>query len=209
MLSASLTESLTAYQSAAISAALKDSPGIALAAVVHGMALQVFFNGRSRDTSLQITATSSLLHRVQNSTASEVLERAREQWGERIPGSPDELWIWCLEQTQDALLDLLAFCAACTLNAVQIKADRPDSERLVHARQLGEALGIDMAEWFRPNAENYFGKISKAGIIEALREIKGGIAPAWNTAKNADLAAIAEREVANTNWLPSLLKRPA
>jgi ParB family transcriptional regulator, chromosome partitioning protein len=208
-LSASLTESLTAHQSAAISATLKDSPLIALAAVVHGMVWQVFFSSRSRATSLQITATSSSLSKVQNSTPFEVLEQAREQWGEQIPGSTDDLWTWCLEQPQDVLLDLLAFCAACTVNAVQVKADRPDGERLVHARQLGEALNIDMAKWFRPTAENYFGKISKAGIIEALCEIKGGIAPAWNTAKKLDLAAMAEREVANTNWLPALLKRPA
>jgi ParB family chromosome partitioning protein len=208
-LPATLTESLTAHKSAAISAALKDRPAVALAAVVHGMTLQVFFGSRSRTTSLQITATSSSLRKVQNSTAFEVLEQARAQWGEQIPGSPDDLWTWCLEQPQDVLLDLLAFCAALTVNAVQVKADRPDGERLVHARQLGEALKIDMAKWFRPTAENYFGKISKAQIIEALCEIKGGIAPAWNTAKKTDLALIAEREIANTDWLPPLLKRAA
>jgi hypothetical protein len=53
-----------------------------------------------------------------------------------------------------------------------------------------------MTSWFRPTAENYSGRVSKAGIIEALKEARGIVAPAWEKAKKSDLAAIAEREVA-------------
>jgi hypothetical protein len=41
------------------------------------------------------------------------------------------------------------------------------------------AVRLDMAQWFTPTAENYFGRISKAGILAALAEIKGAIAPVW------------------------------
>ena len=66
-----------------------------------------------------------------------------------------------------------------------------------------------MATWFTPTAENYFAKVSKTGILEALKEAKGDIAPAWNTAKKGDLAAIAERQLAETGWLPTLLRKAA
>jgi len=43
-------------------------------------------------------------------------------------------------------------------------------------------------------------------IVETLREARdGAVAPAWLKAKKADLANIAEREVANTGWLPAPL----
>ena len=208
-LSASLTESLTAHRSAAISATLTDNPRVALAAVVHSMASQLLYNDPSRDRSLRITTSASSLREVKDSTAHEVLERAKAHWGDRIPANPGALWPWCLEQDQDVLLGLLAFCAAVTVNAVQVKGDRPDSERAAHAGNLADALKLDMGAWFKPTAANYFSRISKAGILAALQEAKGATAPAWDSAKKGDLAAIAERAVADTGWLPELLRRPA
>jgi len=59
----------------------------------------------------------------------------------------------------------------------------------------------------KPTAENYFGRISKPAIIDALKEAKGtAIAPAWEKAKKGDLAAIAEREIDGTVWLPAPLR---
>ena len=55
----------------------------------------------------------------------------------------------------------------------------------------------------------YSGRVSKAGIIEALKEARGIVAPAWEKAKKSDPAAIAEREVAGTGWLPAPLRRAA
>jgi ParB family transcriptional regulator, chromosome partitioning protein len=54
---------------------------------------------------------------------------------------------------------------------------------------------------------NYFGRISKSLIIADLKEARGSVAPGWEKAKKGDLAAIAEREIAGTSWLPSPLKR--
>ena len=110
---------------------------------------------------------------------------------------------------QQVLLDLLAFCMARTVNAVRMKKDAADDHRFQYADRLAATLKLDMTAWFTPGAENYFAKISKNGILEALREAKGDIAPAWNTAKKADLAAIAERQLAESGWLPALLRKAA
>jgi hypothetical protein len=39
--------------------------------------------------------------------------------------------------------------------------------------------------------------------------VKGAVAPAWDKAKKKDLALIAERKIANSNWLPEVLRSSA
>ena len=207
LLSAALTESLTAHRSAAMAACLNKNPEVALAAVVHAMAIEVFYDGRGANSALRLSASRSWLRSAEGSQAFVEMEAAGQHWGDRLPGNPDALWTWCLAQDRDALLDLMAFCAARTVNAVQLKADRPVCRRLIQAGKLADALGLDMAQWFRPTAENYFGKISKADILAALGEIKGAVAPAWHKAKKSELALIAEREVGGSGWLPEVLIR--
>jgi ParB family chromosome partitioning protein len=205
-LSASLVESLTAHKSAALAATLLDAPEMGFAAVVYTLVLDVFRH--CHDTALKLSARSQSLQRVEGSTAFQRLETAREIWGQRIPGNPADIWHWCLEQDQAVLLDLLTFCAASTLNGVHTKSDRSDSPRLVHASQLGAVLNLDMTSWFTPTAENYFNRVSKVQILEALQEARQQPpAPAWTNLKKAELAALAERETAATGWLPLPLRQ--
>jgi len=206
-LPASLVESLTAHRSAALNAALLERPDVALAATVHVMALQVFYNERG-DNVLQVTAKDAPLNRVEGSSAHRLIDKAREHWTAQLPSEPTALLAWCLVQDGDTLRGLLTFCVAQTVNAVMLKADRPDSDRMVEAACLAEALHLDMGAWFTPTAANYFSRISKAGILAALREVKGATAPAWETMKKADLAALGEREIAGTGWLPESLRTP-
>ncbi len=204
-LPASLIESLTAHRSAALAASLLDAPGVGLAAAVYAMALDVF--GHRHDTVLKLSAMVQSLHRVEGSTAFQRLEAAHETWGQRIAGTPEGIWQWCLQQDQAVLIDLMAFCAACTINAVQMKADRPDSARLAHAGQLADTLCLDMTAWFTPTADNCFNRLSKPQILEALQEARQQPpAPAWATLKKAELAKLAEREIATTGWLPKPLR---
>jgi ParB family chromosome partitioning protein len=205
-LSASLVESLTAHKSAALAASLLDAPDKGLAAVVYALVLDVFRH--RHETALKLSATAQSLQRVEGSTAFQRLEAARETWGQRIPGTPEDTWTWCIQQEQAVLLDLLTFCAACTLNAVQMKTDRPDAPRLVHADRLAGVLHLDMTAWFTPTAENYFNRVSKLQILEALQEARQQPpAPAWEKLKKAELAALAAREAAGTGWLPLPLRQ--
>jgi ParB family chromosome partitioning protein len=41
-----------------------------------------------------------------------------------------------------------------------------------------------------------------------LREVKGDEAPAWTKMKKPELAALAEKQVAGTGWLPEPLRAP-
>ncbi len=208
-LPASLIESLTLHKTAAISAELINRPDIALAALVHTMAAQDLLGRASGSTCFEVFAKTQSLRGVEGTKAFDAINSAEENWGSRIPGTPDALWTWCLEQDQQVLLDLLAFCMARSVNAVRTKKDSADDHRFTYADRLAATLKLDMAAWFTPTAENYFARVSKTCILEALTEAKGDIAPAWNKAKKGELAVIAERQLAETGWLPVLLRKAA
>jgi ParB family chromosome partitioning protein len=208
-LSAALVESLTAHRSAALAAALQQRPEVALAAVVHAFAARLLRRGLAADSSLAISVTGQSLKRVEGSKAFAHIEQASEKWDRALSHDDDALWSWCLEQKQSVLLDLLAFCAATTVNAVRLKVDRQDAERFAHADRLAGALNLDMKEWFTPDAPNYFSRVSKPQILAAISEAKGQPpAPAWEKLKKAELAQEAERQLSGSGWMPELL-RPA
>jgi ParB family chromosome partitioning protein len=207
-LSAALVESLTAHRSAALAAELQQRPDVALAAIVHAFASRLLRDGLAESSILQVTASPQSLRRVEGSKSFTQMEQAREKWSRMLP-EEGALWAWCLEQKEGVLLDLLAFCAATTINAVRLKSDRPDAERLQHAGELAAALKLDMKAWFTPDAANYFSRVSKPQILDAIREVKQQPpAPAWEKLKKVELAQEAERQLAGSGWMPELL-RPA
>ena len=85
----------------------------------------------------------------------------------RLPRESAPLFTWCLEQEQSTLLELLAFCAACTVDAVTAKQDC-ESRRIAHADALASALNLDMVQWFTPTAENYFSRVGREQIVSAV-----------------------------------------
>jgi hypothetical protein len=100
-LSASLAEYLTVQKTAAIRAELAQSPSVALAAVVHALALKVFYHGGG--TCLEIsTRLNSLKSSIKNadSKALATLDAERDRWQDRLPGECADLWDWCLGQKQ-------------------------------------------------------------------------------------------------------------
>jgi ParB family chromosome partitioning protein len=203
--SASLIENLTSHRSWAISATLMSRPDIALAAVTFAIAVDVFHLFPT-ETSLQVSA--KLLYTREDTKGKEALEEARERWAGRLPKTANGLWDWCLAQEDcDPLLELLAFCAACTVNAVQVKPDHADCPRLMHAKLLANAIGLDMTAWFTPDAANYFSRVGRTQIISDLTEATGKPAKrSWDKLKKSELAILAERETAGKGWLPQPLK---
>lgn len=199
-LSATLIESLTEQKSAAIAARVLDMPTTALAAVVHAMVGDIFGNGD--DSAMQITCKDKDLSAVEGSKAFDKLKAARDIWGSKIPADGDARWAWCLMQDQDSLLDLLAFCAASTLDGVKKKGSY--NGRFDNAGKLASEVELDMAEWFTPTAENYFSKIGKPQIIEALQEADASLPAA--TMKKGDMAKFAEEQLAGKGWLPEILR---
>jgi ParB family chromosome partitioning protein len=210
VLSAKLTEDLTAQKTAAIGAELARQPDVALAAVAHALTLGALYQYASDRSCLQVRATLPRIREaIDDPDAAQglgALDRDRSGWAHRLPENPAELWTWCLGQTRDDLLALLAFVAGNLVDAVQRKQDRGGNPRVGHGNALARALQFDMASHFTPTAANFFGRVSRDAILAALAEAKGASpAPAWAKMKKAELAALAERQVAGTGWLPAPL----
>ena len=204
--SAALIESLTTHKTAALAAEFTQQPNVALAAVVHALTLQEFrldWHGYGEGSSLQLSSrTPSLAAAAENSPAGLFLAEQRQFWFAQLPPESEDLWRWCLAQDQDTLLRLLAFCAARSLNAMQTKADFEGQARLRHADALGLALRINMAKWFTPTADNFFLRVSKARIVQALAEAGTPLMVDSASWKKADLAQRAEKAIQKTGWLP-------
>ncbi|MBN8908312.1 MAG: chromosome partitioning protein ParB, partial [Rhodospirillales bacterium] len=82
--------------------------------------------------------------------------------------------------------------------------------RMRDADRLARATGLDMVEaGWRPSVANYFGRVTKSRIVEAVREALGEEkAQLIDHLKKPDMAKEAERLLADTGWLPEPL-RPA
>ncbi|MGD9471112.1 MAG: ParB/RepB/Spo0J family partition protein [Novosphingobium sp.] len=64
---------------------------------------------------------------------------------------------------------------------------------------LGRLIGIDMAQWWRPTAANYFDRVSKQLILDALTDVGGlELSSRFASVKKGDLAMSAERVFAGT-----------
>ena len=205
---APLVQELTAQKTAAIRAELAHNPDVALAAVVHAMLVNLFGSYGGTDyTCLEVTAKSERLETIIADPAAclgiVAMDELKENYGHTIPGKPSDLLEWCLEQDTSTLLTLLAYAAAKTINAVQHPHYERKSQR-AHAERLAQALKINMTQWYAPTGESYFGRISKAGIKQAVTEAVGeDLALGILGMEKAKAVEFAERKIAGTGWLPA------
>ena len=209
-LSDRLVLDLTAHRTAGLRDALARDATVALTAVVHAMALQVFYRGYDQPSALQLRIGLFGLERyapgVNEGPAGRAINARSEAWAARLPGKPGELWSALLAFSAGDLLDLLAHCASLGLNAVHDAHDRRPGA-WAHAEALASELRLDMTGTWRATAASYFSRVSKARILEAVTEATDA-AQAGRIAgfKKGDMAEAAERLVEGKGWLPPLLR---
>ena len=212
--SATLLEDLTVQRTAALRAELAGKPAVALVAVTHNLASQVFYDDDQMyrlPTGLTIRAESYTdrvdLRSADESPAAKSLSKQAKAIRKSLPAKIEDLWGWLFDQPQNVLLNVLAVAAAHTVNAVQRPHDAPDCGRLNGAKALAQALELDMANWWQASAANYFGRVKKDQIVEAIQEATGGpVDERLKSAKKKDLAAEAEKCICSTRWLPEPLR---
>ena len=214
--SASLIETLTTHKTAALAAELAQNPNAAFAALVHTLVLATFhfdIELYSTDSALQISTRKPPLAQTDGSPAALYLQEQHQAWLDLLPQKADDdedhekdyeskLWDWCMSRDLDTLLRLLAFCVATSVNAIETKTDHSHTEP---ANRLASYLQIDMTRWYTPTADQFFSRISKAHILEAMQEAGKTVSNAGNL-KKAELANLAEREINGTGWLPKPLR---
>ncbi|GAA0211061.1 ParB family chromosome partitioning protein [Brevundimonas nasdae] len=209
-LSERLVMDLTAHRTAGLRAALAAAPTVALTAVVHALALQVFYPGHEQAAPLQVRLIRTGLERlapgVMEGPAGRALAEQGEAWAARLPAKPQDLWAVLTALPGSEVLDLLTYCAALGLNAVRDPHDRRPAA-WAQAEVLATALSLDMTAVWSPTAASYFSRVSKARMLEAVTEARDA-AEAERIAgfRKMDMAEAAERLVEGTGWLPILLR---
>jgi ParB family transcriptional regulator, chromosome partitioning protein len=216
-LSAALVEDLTAHRTAALRVVLAHRPDVALVAVAHSLALRVCYERLSSyevGSALSLTSEKggcqldSHAKGIATSIPSLKLEEVRSGWLSRIPAQPQDLWQWLLSQEQAAVIDFLAFCVGQTVHAVRLNHYRQSDPCLVAADRLAEAVDLDMADWWKVTGESYLGRVKKEQILAAIEQGTGETnLEALRKLKKSELVATAEARLAETRWLPEILRR--
>ena len=137
------------------------------------------------------------------------IDRRTESWAKALPKAPEDLWDALGEFDGDSRDALFAHCVAMTVNAVHEPYNRRP-RALAHAGVLAATVGLDMAKaGWAATADSYLGRVTKARILEAVREAKGDkAADRIAGLKKPDMVAAAEELLAGTGWLPEVLRTP-
>jgi len=203
-----LVRRLSAHRTAALQSLVSKNTPVAPAALAIVFAPRVFGDDcRYVTTALQVTPSlpsHSLLAAADDLRASrawQALEESKEVWRARLPERPGEWFKLLADLPRGELAELLALCAALTLNAMPNQSGRHELEA------VAAAIGLDMADWWEPTAEGYLSHVSKAQIVQALKE--AGVDPTDASVadmKKDALVTKAASGLAGKRWLPAMLR---
>ena len=214
---------LTAHRTLALRDALANDPHIAMTALLHKLVRDTFQHVASPgclEASVRHVFFPVQADDLKDSASAKSVDDRQEAWKGDLPlGDDHALW-----ERLDALDDasrmaLLAHCVSFGVNALHEKANPYGAGPTVHgvqqriheADRLARATGLNMVEvGWRPTVDNYFGRVTKPRILDAVREAKGEeTAQLIDHLKKPDMAKEAERLLADSGWLPEPLRLPA
>jgi ParB family transcriptional regulator, chromosome partitioning protein len=208
-LSDSLVRDLTAHRTLGLRLHLSEQPEVALVAATHALSAQIFYLGADAHiVGIQAIKTDLAAHAdgIEDTAAGKAWGERHTNWARRMPRDVAALWAFVAELDHDSRMALFAHCVALTVNAVRLPWERR-SRTQATADKLAEAVFLDMTGYWRPTVRTYLGRITKARILEALREAIGDeAADQMANMKKQGMAEAAEQLLAGTGWLPAPLR---
>ncbi|MCD9354705.1 MULTISPECIES: ParB/RepB/Spo0J family partition protein [Gammaproteobacteria] len=208
-----LAQRLSAHRTAALQIEVARHPHVALAALVHGM-VQTILQGSHygpRSDALPLGVSLKVQDRLEgiapdipDSPAAVALRELQQVAGEGLPEDSAELFAVLLAKPQDELVRLLAVCVAVTVDVVT-----PRTTQRQPGAELAQAVGLDMAAWWRPTNEGYFRHVPKAAILQAVEQYAPADVTRLAKLKKGDIASEAERLADGTGWMPTIFKAEA
>lgn len=218
-----LVTDLTAHRTLALRDVVAGSPRVAFAAMLHALVLECFYTYASSASCIAIAMRSDSLvgygSNLNDTPSARSIRERHEAWSARLPDATAELWD-CLAALDDSdQAQLFAHCVSFGISAVWEPATRYNegrvsaravASRIEHSHILARAAGLDMvaAGWVA-TTENYLGRVTKPGILEAVEEACGPEAAArLSGMKKPDMASAAEELLRATGWLAHPLRTP-
>ncbi len=208
-----LIRDLTAHRTLGLRLALSEQPDVAIVAVTHALAAQIFYRGADAHV-LDIRPVSTVLAShadgIEDTKAGGAWADHHARWAAQMPRDVADLWAFVVELDHDSRMALFAHCVALTVNAVKLPMERKP-RAMVTADRLAEAVSLDMTAHWIPTARTYLGRVTKPHILAAVREaVSGEAADRMTEMKKQAMAEAAEQLLVGTGWLPALMRtRPA
>ncbi len=204
-----LMTELTAHRTLALREAVANDPDVAFLATLHALCLKLFYP-YGFDTCLEIDAKSVLLGNasgLSDTASAKAIDARHKQWSGWVPKDAGALWDALADLDSDSRQALFAHCVGLTINAVHQPYDRRP-KALHHAGRLATAVNFDMAAaGWTPTVDSYLGRVTKARILDAVREAKGDkAADRIAHLKKPEMAKAAERLLDGAGWLPEPLR---
>ncbi|MBV1824978.1 ParB/RepB/Spo0J family partition protein [Komagataeibacter oboediens] len=212
-----LTE-LTAWRTLALRDAFASNPHIALTELLHTLVRDVYWQTPGADCLEAYVREIPLpVHSpdMPGSVPAHALRQRNEGWKHDLPEDEDALSRWIDGLDDASRMALLAHCLSFGVNALYERmpayggvSQRSVTERLKRADRLASALSLDLVEaGWQPTVENYLGRVTKARILQAVREARGDeAADRIVHLKKPDMAREAERLLDGSGWLPEALR---
>ncbi|MCW6015927.1 ParB N-terminal domain-containing protein [Serratia marcescens] len=209
-LSQVLVSSLSAERTLAVSAALAQNTNVAIALHTFTLARRVFDAGYFYvlHTSVESMRSGCLSQSEEAGSASGIanlkLNEMHESWLNQFPDNWSESFEWLLAWPQGDVLGLLAYCVSHGLDG----RDSYLKDKRVGTKldSVEKALDFQIGEWWKPTCDNYFSRIGKDQIVDALNSAgESGKAKDAEGMKRKEAAEFAAAVLSETGWLPSCM----
>jgi len=214
-MSDSLARDLTSFRTVALQNAVAQDFNTAFLAALHALCASLFYvhqygGSDACKSAIKIAPTKTVFRGVDgldDFKASKEIADRHQNWLERMPEDSDTLWNALGLMSNEDRADLFAHCVSLSLDAIHGNQGRGSNAQ--HADQLAEAVSLDLsASGWETTAENYFGRVNKEQILDAIKETEPTKVQYVEHLKKAVMAKEAERLIKNAKWLPALLRPP-
>ena len=129
---------------------------------------------------------------LEDTAAGKAWADRHANWARQIPRDVTRLWTFVAELDHDSRMALFAL----TVNTGKLPWERR-SRTMATADKQAEAVSLDMTGYWRPTVRSYLGRITKARILEAVREaVSDEAADRMAQMKKQDMAEAAEQLLA-------------
>ena len=201
---------LTAFRTLALRDALAQDPDVAHLAALHAFCLKLFYRYALEscvEVEVKSYAFGSQAPGLNVTAIAKAVDERHHRWSEQLPREPGDLWDALMAFDADSRDALFAHCVAMSVNAVHEPWNRR-LRALAHADCIADAIGLDVAAaGWSPTVENYFGRVTKARILLAVREAKGEqAAQHLEHLKKGEMAERAQELLNGSGWLPEPLR---
>ena len=215
-----LVTELTAHRTLALRDAVATNPHVAMTALLHKLVSDTFQHRAGTgclEANVRHIFFPAQADELKDSPSAKSVAERHDAWKVDVPADDAALWDWLAALDETSRMALLAHCVSYGVNALYEKPNPYSGSgvsehglkvRLSQADRLARATGMDMVEaGWRPTVGNYLGRVTKARILEAVREGAGErAAQLIDHMKKGDMAKEAERLLADTGWLPEPLR---